>query len=87
MLPRLLVQQSVLATACHLPPACFESVSDLYSQCCWILRLAEELDPKIKDLEKQNASLLQFQTDAVLDAGTPPSRTAVSFFNYESKPH
>ena len=38
-------------------------------------RLAAEMDPKIKALEDHYKQLLQFQTDAVLDAGSPPSRT------------
>ena len=36
--------------------------------------MAEELKPKVDDLDKKNKMLLKFQEDAVLDAGTPPSR-------------
>ena len=36
--------------------------------------LAAEMKPKIGELEKNYKQLLQFQTDAVLDAGTPPTR-------------
>ena len=39
-------------------------------------RLAGEMEPKTKELDLMNKSLLKFQTDAVLDAGTPPKRTA-----------
>ena len=37
-------------------------------------RLGTEMGPKITELEKLYKQLLKFQTDAVLDAGTPPSR-------------
>ncbi|OLP97347.1 Proteoglycan 4 [Symbiodinium microadriaticum] len=38
------------------------------------VRLAGEMEPKTKELDLMNKSLLKFQTDAVLDAGTPPKR-------------
>ncbi|CAE7737729.1 unnamed protein product [Symbiodinium sp. CCMP2456] len=41
------------------------------------VELAGEMEPKTKDLESKHKELLQFQTDAVLDAGTPPKRTAL----------
>ena len=41
------------------------------------LRLSGELKPKISEMEREYKGLLQFQTDAVLDAGTPPSRHIV----------
>ena len=39
------------------------------------LRLAAELSPMINDLEGAYKQLLKFQQDAVIDAGTPPTRT------------
>ena len=40
---------------------------------------ADDLKPKIGDLESSYKELLQFQTNAVIDAGTPPSRICATY--------
>ncbi|CAE7039046.1 unnamed protein product, partial [Symbiodinium sp. KB8] len=50
-------------------------IEHLYFICMHrVIDLATEMKPKINELETSYKQLLQFQTDAVLDAGTPPTR-------------
>ena len=54
---------------------CTRPIDTLAAACTTYRRLKKDMSEKSAELEARHKDLLQFQTNAVLDAGTPPSRT------------
>ncbi|CAE7703995.1 unnamed protein product [Symbiodinium sp. CCMP2456] len=73
-LPVLQANQDVFSVLAVYIDMCGKKVDKATELSVAWLRLSTELKPKIAEMETDYRSLLQFQTDAVLDAGTPPSR-------------
>ncbi|CAE7673942.1 unnamed protein product, partial [Symbiodinium pilosum] len=69
-----LAKEGVLATYIDLVGKKVDKATDLQElTAIFVCGIGQEMIPKTLELEGHYKELLKFQTDAVLDAGTPPS--------------